>query len=152
MKINRGNRSFARSRGSSSPKQHYHRHHHPHRRNHHHNGLFITTTLLSCKASSSSVTFVLCCLYLMSCCWLQPIVASSGQKAHDFMSVDDLRKIFQVEHHNDVPHYEIVKIHSVRHTVSKRSIKSNPNNARDTLNSNYYRRSSSEAAQDRRKS
>ena len=80
MKINRGNRSFARSRGSSSPKQHYHRHHHPHRRNHHHNGLFITTTLLSCKASSSSVTFVLCCLYLMSCCWLQPIVASSGQK------------------------------------------------------------------------
>ena len=36
-----------------------------------------------------------------------------------------------------VPHYELVKIHSVRHTVSKRSIKSNPyNNAKDTLNSN----------------
>ena len=38
-----------------------------------------------------------------------------------------------------VPHYELVKIHSVRHTVSKRSIKSNPyNNAKDTLNSNNH--------------
>ena len=38
-----------------------------------------------------------------------------------------------------VPHYEVVKIHSVRHSVSKRSIKSNPyNNAKDTLNSNNY--------------
>jgi hypothetical protein len=65
MRINCGNRSFARSRGSS-PKQHHHRN----------NGIFITS-ILSCKAS---VTFVVCCLYLMSCCWLQPIVASSSQK------------------------------------------------------------------------
>ena len=51
-----------------------------------------------------------------------------------------------------VPHYEVVKIHSVRHTVTKRSIKSNPYNAKDTLNSNYYRGFSSEADQDRRES
>ena len=37
-----------------------------------------------------------------------------------------------------VPHYEVVKIHSVRHTVSKRSIKSNPYNAKDTSNSNFH--------------
>jgi hypothetical protein len=28
------------------------------------------------------------------------------------MSQSELRQIFQVEHHNDVPHYELVKIHS----------------------------------------
>ena len=39
-----------------------------------------------------------------------------------------------------VPHYEVVKIHSVRHTVSKRSIRSDPYNAKDTLNSNYNQR------------
>ena len=63
MKINCGNRSFARSRGS--PRQH-----HPN------NGNSIPA-IVSCKAS---VTFVLCCLYLMSCCWIQPIVATSSQK------------------------------------------------------------------------
>jgi len=34
------------------------------------------------------------------------------------MSIDELRKIFQVEHHHDVPDYEIVQIHSVRHKRS----------------------------------
>jgi len=34
------------------------------------------------------------------------------------MSIDEIRKIFQVEHHNDVPKYEIIQIHSVRHKRS----------------------------------
>ena len=55
-----------------------------------------------------------------------------------------------------VPHYEVVKIHSVRHTISKRSIKPSSDNARDTSNSKHYyaRRSSTgrNADEDRQES
>eukprot|EP00095_Tigriopus_kingsejongensis_P003071 maker-scaffold101_size371023-snap-gene-2.28 protein:Tk03071 transcript:maker-scaffold101_size371023-snap-gene-2.28-mRNA-1 annotation:"hypothetical protein DAPPUDRAFT_93895" len=39
----------------------------------------------------------------------------SNLEAHKHMSLEELRRIFQVEHPNDVPEYELVKIHSVRH-------------------------------------
>ncbi|XP_040567862.1 A disintegrin and metalloproteinase with thrombospondin motifs like isoform X2 [Lepeophtheirus salmonis] len=39
--------------------------------------------------------------------------ASSHHHAHMSMSKQELRRIFQVEHHDDVPRYEVIKIHSV---------------------------------------
>ena len=74
MKIICGKRPFAiRSRGSLKQQQQQHPHHHT-------NGVFITATTVSRLPCKASVTFILFCLYLTSCCWIQPVVASSSQK------------------------------------------------------------------------
>lgn len=39
---------------------------------------------------------------------------ASKHQAHQHMSIQELRRIFQVEHHNDVPPYELVQVHPIR--------------------------------------
>ena len=88
------------------------------------------------KALNLALNFHFCCLRYSFTNWLQ--YWPSFLQVHHHMSIDELRKIFQVEHHHDgklwkrfefsrqkwniycfsVPDYEIVQIHSVRHKRS----------------------------------
>ena len=77
MKIICEKRSFATTRPRRGSLKQQQQQHPPH---HHTNGVFITATTVSRLPCKASVTFILFCLYLTSCCWIQPLVASSSQK------------------------------------------------------------------------
>ncbi|XP_065200009.1 A disintegrin and metalloproteinase with thrombospondin motifs like isoform X2 [Planococcus citri] len=51
----------------------------------------------------------------------------ASYKIHHHMDVNDLRNVFQVEQHSDVPEYEIVNLHSIR----KREIANTTNSSKD---------------------